>query len=90
MSRFPSLVLAIVASMMVAACGEPPPPLDRPVIAAGRALGRCARKVAAPQRLLTAGEVDTLWRTDRDRLEDCADRHDALVAAVRRRGVVTE
>lgn len=90
MSPFRRLALVIAASLTVAACGERSAALDRPVIAAARSLEPCPRKVAAPPRILTTDEVDWIWRRDRDRLEDCADRHDALIAAVRRRGVTAE
>lgn len=45
----------------------------------------CRRKTTQPTRLLTVEEIDLGWRTDRDRLEDCADRHDVLIAAIKRR-----
>ncbi|TBW32606.1 hypothetical protein EYW49_21960 [Siculibacillus lacustris] len=58
---------------------------DRPVIAAPEAMAPCRRKTTQPTRLLTVEEIDLGWRTDRDRLEDCADRHDVLIAAIKRR-----
>lgn len=72
---------------MVAACADPSTITRpaRPVVTSAEAMRHCTRRTEQPPRMLTPAEIDAGWRMDRRRLEDCADRHDALIAEVRRR-----